>query len=71
MVYCDSARVAEGAVFFKGGVVVTFGVVLLILGFILGAPVLWSIGMLLVIIGLVFWILGSLGRAVGGRKHYY
>jgi hypothetical protein len=23
------------------------------------------------VIGAILWILGSMGRAVGGRKHYY
>jgi hypothetical protein len=50
---------------------VTFGLVLLILGFLLGVPILWSLGMLLLIIGLVLWILGAIGHAVGGRRHYY
>lgn len=50
---------------------VTFGVVLMIIGFLLGVPVLWSIGVLLLLIGLVFWVLGSVGHAVGGRRHYY
>jgi hypothetical protein len=54
-----------------GGAVVTFGVVLMIIGFLLGVPVLWSIGVLLLVIGLVFWVLGSIGHAVGGRRHYY
>jgi len=27
--------------------------------------------MILLIIGVVLWALGSAGRAVGGRKHYY
>jgi hypothetical protein len=51
--------------------VITFGLVLMIIGFLLGIPVLWSIGTLLLLIGLVLWILGSIGRAVGGRRHYY
>lgn len=50
---------------------ITFGLVLMIIGFLLGIPVLWSIGTLLLLIGLVLWILGSIGRAVGGRRHYY
>lgn len=50
---------------------VTFGVVLMIIGFLLGVPFLWSIGVLLLLIGLVLWILGSIGHAVGGRRHYY
>jgi hypothetical protein len=51
--------------------VVVFGLILMIIGFVLGIPVLWSIGTLLVLIGLVLWILGSIGHAVGGRRHYY
>jgi hypothetical protein len=55
----------------SGGTVIIFGLVLMIIGFLLGIPVLWSIGTLLLLIGLVLWILGSIGRAVGGRRHYY
>lgn len=36
-----------------------------------GLAILQTIGFLLVVIGVVLWILGSMGRAVGGRKHYY
>jgi hypothetical protein len=50
---------------------ITFGVVLLLIGFLLGIPILWTIGMILLIVGVVLWILGSAGRAVGGRRHYY
>jgi hypothetical protein len=25
----------------------------------------------LVVLGVIFWILGAMGRAVGGRRHYY
>jgi hypothetical protein len=55
----------------SGGTVIIFGLVLMIIGFLLGIAVLWSIGVLLLLIGLVLWILGSIGRAVGGRRHYY
>jgi hypothetical protein len=30
-----------------------------------------TIGFLLVVVGVILWILGATGRAVGGRKHYY
>jgi hypothetical protein len=33
--------------------------------------VLVTIGGILVVVGVILWILGSMGRAVGGRKHYY
>lgn len=50
---------------------ITLGLVLLIIGFVLKIGVLWSIGMILFLVGLIFWVLGSLGYAIGGRKHYY
>jgi len=34
-------------------------------------PILWSIELVVLIIGLVLLALGAMGRAVGGRKHYY
>jgi hypothetical protein len=51
--------------------VVTLGIVLLIIGFLLAVPILWTIGMVLVVVGIVLWILGSVGHAIGGRRHYY
>ncbi|MEU2657886.1 DUF6131 family protein [Streptomyces sp. NPDC007325] len=47
------------------------GVILLIIGFVTGISVLWTIGLILVVIGAVLWILGSMGHAVGGRRHYW
>ena len=47
------------------------GIVLLIIGFLLSVPILWTIGIILVLVGLVMMLLGSMGRAVGGRRHYY
>jgi hypothetical protein len=51
---------------------ITFGVVLIILGWLVsGLAVLKTIGYFLVVVGVILWILGSMGRAVGGRRHYY
>jgi len=47
------------------------GVVLLLLGLILGVPILWTIGVIIAVIGVVLWILGSVGRPVGGRRWFY
>ena len=49
----------------------TFGVILLLIGFLLGIPFLWTIGVVLAVVGAVLWILGAAGREVGGRRHYY
>lgn len=47
------------------------GVVLLVIGFVTGLSILWTIGLILVVVGLILWILGSMGRPVGGRRHYW
>lgn len=50
---------------------ITLGIILLIIGFIAKIAILWSIGIILVVVGLILVLLGSAGRAVGGRRHYY
>lgn len=50
---------------------IVLGVVLLVIGFVTGIPIVWTIGMILLVVGLVLWLLGAMGHAVGGRKHYY
>jgi hypothetical protein len=50
---------------------IAVGIVLLLLGFLLGVPLLWTLGIILVVIGAVLMVLGSTGRAVGGRRHYW
>jgi hypothetical protein len=32
---------------------------------------LWTIGLVLLVIGLVMMVAGRTGHAVGGRRHYY
>ncbi len=50
---------------------ITLGIILLIIGLIAKIAILWTIGIILLIIGLILVLLGSMGRAVGGRRHYF
>lgn len=50
---------------------IILGIVLLVAGFLLKIQILWAIGIVVLIIGLVLLVLGSMGRTVGGRRHYY
>lgn len=50
---------------------IVLGIVLLIIGFVVGIPILYTIGIILLLIGLALWIMGSMGHAVGGRRHYF
>jgi hypothetical protein len=50
---------------------IILGIILLVIGFIAHIPVLWTIGIILVVIGAILAVLGATGRAIGGRKHWY
>lgn len=50
---------------------IILGILCLILAAIFNIGVLWAIGVILVVLGVIFWVLGAMGRAVGGRRHYY
>lgn len=50
---------------------IILGLVLLIVSFIVKIGILWSIGIALLVIGLILALLGATGRAVGGRRHYW
>ena len=52
-------------------VMIVAGLLLLLLGFLVGSQFIWTLGVIVLVIGLVLWILGSLGRGVGGRRHYF
>ncbi len=50
---------------------IVLGLILLILGLILDVGILWTIGIILVIVGAILWILGMMDRAVLGRRYWY
>lgn len=55
----------------KGVQMIILGIVLVVVGLVAGIPILETIGVILLVVGAILWVLGSMGRAVGGRKHYY
>ena len=50
---------------------IVIGVIIMLIGFIAKIPVLWSLGILVAVIGIVLLLLGAAGREIGGRKHWY
>ncbi|HEY5016872.1 MAG TPA: DUF6131 family protein [Streptosporangiaceae bacterium] len=50
---------------------IILGIILLVIGFVAKIAILWTIGIILVVIGAILFLLGSLGHAVGGRRHYF
>jgi membrane-bound ClpP family serine protease len=51
--------------------VIILGVILLVLGLLLHIGLLETIGIILLVVGAVLWLLGSTGRPVFGRRHYW
>ena len=50
---------------------IVLGVILLLIGFLAHISILWTIGLVILVVGLALMVLGRLGHAVGGRKHYF
>lgn len=50
---------------------IVLGIILLIIGFVAKIAILWTLGILILVIGAILALLGMMGRAVGGRRHYY
>ena len=50
---------------------ITFGFVLIVVGFLLYIHIFAALGIFLLIVGLILALLGAAGRAVFGRRHYW
>ena len=50
---------------------IILGIILLVIGFVAKIAILQTLGIILLVVGAVLMLLGSTGRAVGGRRHYY
>jgi hypothetical protein len=50
---------------------IILGIILLIIGFVTKVAIIWSLGILALVIGLILLLLGAVGHAVGGRRHYW
>jgi hypothetical protein len=51
--------------------VIILGIILLIIGFVSGIAILWTLGIIVVVVGAILMLLGMAGHAVGGRRHYF
>jgi hypothetical protein len=50
---------------------IALGAILLILGLLFDIQILWIIGIVLLLVGVVFLIAGSTNRPIGGRRYWY
>lgn len=48
------------------------GIILLVVGFLIGIPILWTIGVILAVIGGVLMLVGGVGnRPIAGRRYWW
>ena len=50
---------------------IILGVIRLVVGFLTGLSILWTSGIILLGVGAILWILGAMGHAFAGRRHYW
>jgi hypothetical protein len=50
---------------------IALGIILLVIGYLVGISILTYIGWILLVVGIIFLILGSVGRPVGGRRNWF
>lgn len=50
---------------------IILGIVLILVAVIAKIAILKTLGLILLIVGVVLLLLGSMGRSVGGRRHYW
>ncbi|WP_326778035.1 DUF6131 family protein [Streptomyces sp. NBC_01445] len=48
---------------------IALGIILLVIGLLMRISGLWTIGVILAVVGPVIWVMGSVDRAVTGRRH--
>jgi hypothetical protein len=50
---------------------IAIGIILLIIGILAKIGIVWTIGIVLLVLGLIALLLGMTGHAIGGRRHYF
>ncbi|MGH3829038.1 MAG: DUF6131 family protein [Pseudonocardiaceae bacterium] len=50
---------------------IVLGIILLVVGILLGIHLLYILGLILLVVGVILVLLGSVGRPIGGRRHYW
>ena len=47
------------------------GIILLVIGVITRTGIIWTIGLVVLLAGLIALLMGVTGHAIGGRRHYF
>jgi hypothetical protein len=50
---------------------IALGIVLILVALLAKVAILETLGVILLVVGAVLFLLGSMGRPMGGRRHYW
>ncbi|HET9255204.1 MAG TPA: DUF6131 family protein [Pseudonocardiaceae bacterium] len=50
---------------------IVLGIVLLVTGYLLGISIVTTLGIILVVVGVILELLGAVGSPFMGRRHYW
>jgi hypothetical protein len=51
--------------------VIVLGIILLLVAWLAGISILWTLGIILIVLGVILEVLGTAGRPVGPLRHYW
>lgn len=50
---------------------IVLGIILLLLGWFIHLHILWVIGLIVLIVGVVLFIVGATGQTIAGRRYWF
>jgi Family of unknown function (DUF6131) len=50
---------------------IILGIILLLIGLLTNIAIVWTLGIIALVVGLILLLLGVVGHSVGGRRHYW
>lgn len=50
---------------------IALGIIMLVVGWLLGIGILWTLGIIFLVIGAILFLLGAAGHSVGPYRYYW
>jgi hypothetical protein len=50
---------------------IILGIILLLTGLLTKIAIVWTLGIIALVVGLILLLLGAVGHSAGGRRHYW
>jgi hypothetical protein len=54
-----------------GGFMIVLGLILIVVAYLIGIPILYTIGVILLVVGVILLLLGATGHPIGPSRYYF